>query len=612
MSSHVVTLTISPHDGGQAKKAQIATLFERLARKEAAQRLLGAMGLDPRQFVVFLELFRTLSEREEMVGSVGVRRFNISYAAIIAAGLGLFPWLALAGAIADSKTPRFPGSGALPESIFLLFLLFLTFAFTFLVIIREAASALFNPVEASMLSHSPIHSPTYAAAKIAHILIAVIYLVLGLNVYPALLEGLFLFIRKYPGGRWFLPITHIASAALIGVWTAFIICAFYGLLKRIVPVSLLKSVSGWIQLLTMGTLVVVLLFYPQWFLLSFLGKIVTAQFETGQWTWMPLSWFAEIGRLGCLGCTWRLGWQGVWSIIASVIVIGFSLRSFSGTYLLKAASTIQSLRWKSRGGGAISRLSAAIACAVTRSPIGVGIFCFVGKMIRRDWMFRRAILKQAWIPLIAIIGIIIGIYRFGIPSVIPKNDAATIFFPHLLAVIAMALCINLPTTVFSKGAWIYLTAPIGSVRPVAKAIFWALWMVSAGLPNFILMLFFMRFLSWEESVFIAAFNLIVISLYLAFEIRLISGLPFSTQENESRTMTNSIYVQVCYLAAVMVPAMAHQSLCEHLWIGLLAALGLLAVTIYVLHVNLGKLEREILWRLYEMKMGSNQMFREFE
>jgi hypothetical protein len=56
---------------------QLPTFSEKLAGKDAAQQLLRRMGLDPRQFVLFLRLLRTLSEREEYVNIVGVDRVGL-------------------------------------------------------------------------------------------------------------------------------------------------------------------------------------------------------------------------------------------------------------------------------------------------------------------------------------------------------------------------------------------------------------------------------------------------------------------------------------------------------------------------------------------------------
>jgi hypothetical protein len=67
---------------------QMAPFFERLARTAPAQKLLYRIGLHPKQFVLFLGLLRTLSEREEYMGLIGADRFAISYLAIFIAILG--------------------------------------------------------------------------------------------------------------------------------------------------------------------------------------------------------------------------------------------------------------------------------------------------------------------------------------------------------------------------------------------------------------------------------------------------------------------------------------------------------------------------------------------
>jgi hypothetical protein len=379
-----------------------------------------------------------------------------------------------------------------------------------------------------------------------------------------------------------------------------VICAFYGLIRRLLPTNLLKSISTWIQLLSFGACIAIPLFFP-----SFLRTLLTARFENSQWTWLPLTWFVEIGRIGCVGTSWQIGSQGALSIIASIVIIWFGLRSFAGTYMLEATSMVQGRFGRTHKRGVLSRGGTAVIHTVTGSSLGLGAFCFISKMIRRDWQFRRAILTQTWIPILIIAGLIIALFRFD-------NPWNAYFLPHLLGLIAIVGCINLPFTDFSRGSWIYLTAPIGSVQAFARGVFWALWIPAAGLPTIAVALILARFLNWKDAAFIAGYDLIVVSLYLSYGIRLITGLPFSAQMNESKAMTNSIHIQICWLAAILIPFMVHETLFEHLWTAALSAIVLLVVIRFVLAANLGKLEKEILWRLYIMKMGTNQMFREYE
>ncbi len=584
MSEHFTTLSMSTRKSPAVKEMQLQTLFERLARKERVQRLLRRMGLDPRQFVIFLELFRTLSAREEFMGSVGVNRLNIIYLSYWTALMGVY---VLAFLMLGNAVP--------PAPFYLLFNLSLTFALTFLLFVREAANSLFSPVEASMLAHTPIHGPTYAAAKIVHIIIAVLYPVLGLNLYPALIG----FIAA-PGARWFWFVSHLSSAFLIGLWTAFIICAFYGFVRRLVPADLLKSVSTWIQVISMSAFVAIPAFFK-----SFMADLFAARFENSQWTWLPVTWFVEIGRMGCQGTVWRLGSQGGWSILASIFIIWFGLRSFTGTYLSEAASTAVRQSRRNNKRGVLYRCLTSSAGAIIGAAAGLGAFCFISQMIRRDKLLWRALLIQTWLVLLVTVLAIVALARFGL-------DPASHILPHLLGLMVWAVCINLQTTAFNSASWIYLTAPLGSVRALARGVFGALWVSLVVLPHACLLLFISIFVNWKEAVLVTGFNLIVVSLYLAVAIRMISGLPFSSTANESRNMVNSIYIQICGLMAVVFPIVAQVNLWPIRRYALRAAIVMCFGILLVLHVNLGRLKEEILWRLYLLKLGPNQMFREFD
>jgi hypothetical protein len=541
------------------------------------------MGLDAKQFVLFLELFRTLSMREEFMGIIGVNRFNITYLAYWAAWMELYIVTFL---LMKRAVP--------PAPVYLLISLSMTFAVTFLVFMREAANSLFNPVEASMLAHAPIHSPTYAAAKIVHLFIAVLYLVFGINLCPALLGIV------SSGSRWFWPATHLASAMLVGLWTAFMICAFYGLIRRVLPADQIKRISKWIQILSMCAFVAVPFIFK-----SFGADLFTAKFENSQWTWLPLTWFVEIGRMGCHGTIWSLGARGAWAIGASVVIIWFGLRSFSGTYLSEAASSVvgQSRRIIKRN--MIHQRLAALASAALGGPEGLGAFCFVIQMISRDKLFWRSVLIQTWIVLLAIIVVIASIARLGIYPTVH-------FFPHLLGLLLLALCINLPTTVFSNASWIYLTAPIGSVRAFSRGILGSLWVTMVALPHTAFFLCIALLAPWKDAVFIAGFNLIIASTYFAFATIKISGLPFSSPVNESKTMVNSIYIQICGLVLLALPISGQVNLWESPRFAASVAIALFLTIWFVLRKNLHRLEKEIRWRLYLLKAGSHDMFHQFD
>jgi hypothetical protein len=175
---------------------------------------------------------------------------------------------------------------ACQEAGALILLLSLTISLLVVIpfVVREAANAMFNPVEASVLAHYPVHSLTYAAAKIAHVLIAVLYLVTALCVPPAL-GGVML-----RGTHWYWPVTHLAAAFLTGVTAAFLLCALYGLIRRFAPASWLKGISIWIQLIPIVAIPYIWIYSPAYF--SVLTRILKP--ATGP---TAFKWFVEIGFL---------------------------------------------------------------------------------------------------------------------------------------------------------------------------------------------------------------------------------------------------------------------------------------------------------------------------
>lgn len=562
----------------------LATLFERLAGRRRSQWLLRRMGLDPKQFVLFLGLLRTLSERNEFMGGIGVSRFSISYLSLYAFAAGLVPWACIAS--------------VLPAKVFLTVDLLLTFVLIFLLMIREAANSLFNPVEASMLSDKPVHGRTYAAAKIGHIVVAVLYLVPGLAAWPALMG---LQINRV---HWYWPVTHLASAFLVGLWTALMICGLYGWIRGIVPAQLLKGIATWIQLISLLAFISIPIFFT-----SFFVKMLTVQFEGTPWTWLPLTWFAEFGFLGQQGATWRLGWEGGISVLASILIIWFGLRNFSDRYFSEGSFMLEGSGWRNRRKSKLS--CSGVVRLLTGSPAGLASFCLVSKMIRRDWQFRRAILTQAWVPFLVIIAIVLTVARTGVLPAPIGNESAAHLFPHLLGLITMAVCVNISATEFHQGSWIYLTAPIGNLRPFVRGIYWALWIPAAAIPHLVLLPFLAGYWGWREALFYAAFNLIVVSLYIGFELSLIPGMPFSSPVNESRTMVNMVYIQTCWVMVLVFPALLQLGLFQ-LW-GLAASAGVVIAvgTVFVVHWKIGDLEGNLRWQLYKMKAGPNCLFRDF-
>jgi hypothetical protein len=243
--------------------------------------------------------------------------------------------------------------------------------------------------------------------------------------------------------------------------------------------------------------------------------------------------------------------------------------------------------------------------------IGLGAFCLVGKMMRRDWQYRRIILIQTWFLLMLMLAMLLTIAHGHPPPPPISNDPSFVhLLPHLFGLIAIALCINMPFTDLHSGSWIYLTAPISNLQAFAKGIYWALWLPAVGMPNGIMLPFWIHFWGWKEAALFSVFSLIVVSLYLGCAITLISAMPFSSPLNETRSISSAIYIQVCGLAATAFP-IALQYFLFRLWWTVLATSVVLAISTWiVVHWTIRDLEGKIRWDLHLKKMGPNQMFRE--
>jgi hypothetical protein len=234
-------------------------------------------------------------------------------------------------------------------------------------------------------------------------------------------------------------------------------------------------------------------------------------------------------------------------------------------------------------------------------------------MMRRDWQYRRAVLSQAWLPIVVFAAIVIALVKDGPPPSPISDELSPIYvLPQILGLIAMTLCVNLVFTVSCSRAWVYLTAPIRDMRALAKGIYWGIWIPTAGLPHFLMLPFMIWYWGWKVAVLLCGFNLTVVSFYLAFEMTLISGVPFSAPLNETRSVVAAAQIQMCWLVVLMLPATIQWALFQIQWVALLSAVILAVSTWFALRWSLGELVGEIGWRLHLMKSGTNQMFKEID
>jgi len=560
-------------------------LTEYIAATTAAQRLLRYTGLDPEQFVLLLRLLRTLSERQEFMGNLGVDRFALS---LMAGGVAVFIGVPM-GLLALSQ---------LPAAVFLLVNLAAVSCLLLLLILQEAANTLFNPVEVSVLAHQPIDPPTLIAARITHVLLIVWYLVPALTL-PAALGGLML-----KDARWTYPLTHFGAGLLAGLFVAFFVCALYGWLFRFVPASRLKSVTLWMQALVFGAL-------PAAGALVGAGLRSLRNLNLGLagWSWMPLLWFVAIGLLGSRAALPSMGWQGLLAILLTAAVIWLGLRSLSGGYIQESADMI---RGSLRKGKAKTRRNTLLPAVrfFTGSQAGVAAFSFTSKLMRRDWQFRRTALPMVLYLAVSFASLLRGKEEL-ISPLIPGKFSIALLFPHFLGLMLAAPCSVISFAEFHQGSWIFVTAPLESLRAFARGIYGSLWFPGALLPHLLILPALILFWGWQAAVLFECFSLTIVSFYLALELLLIPGLPFASPYKASRSMIGlPVLLLGTVIAAVLVAA---QWLVFQIWwvaviAGILFGLG----TWLTAHFTLRRLEGEIRQNLHLLRIGPTQMFKEID
>ena len=142
----------------------------------------------------------------------------------------------------------------------------------------------------------------------------------------------------------------------------------------------------------------------------------------------------------------------------------------------------------------------------------------------RDWQFRRQIIP-ALIPLIIALAPVVGAGWKVDPFL--GQFTPIHFVPHVFGILLFFVCNLLAYSSDHKGAWIFLLVPGPAIGRFARGVYSLLWTQVILIPHLILL----PLLAWSwgvlHSMLFGAYSIVVASFYLALELRLIDGAPFS-------------------------------------------------------------------------------------
>ena len=471
------------------------SIARRCFRGRAFTHLLESCGIEPRRYWVLVDLFERLGNRGE-VARMGNQDYSLRFLVIF--------WFFLASVI--SLVMAFNGTD--PPWYLLVFLGLTVFQLGMLLI-PEAAENLVNPVEGLILAHQPVNGATWSAAKLTHLVKAVVYVVAGVNGVPALVG---LFLPHGDGMGWlFYPLEHFLIALGAGMVVALLCCSLIGWLIRFVPVRRLKAAAGMV------------LVVPMLFLFGFqaLLRLRTDLVDWAGSVQLPPGWLAAADGVPG-GLPVLLGVPG-----GAVVLLGVlqGLRALSVDHLIRVSGLMHSGTRVRR----IKRKEPWVAPWVARfagGQAGRAGFEYLRCLMLRDWQFLREAATR--LPVLILFSPLL-LAGAGLVSPFGPGFAPVHFLPHVLGLAIFLISQFLAYgSDFKAIAW-FFTTPDSSFRPFAGGIHAALWLLLAAVPNLLSLPLFVWFWPVRDAALFAAFSMAVASFYLAVGLRFIDGVPFGKQ-----------------------------------------------------------------------------------
>jgi len=449
-----------------------------LRASPAVNALMKRLGIDVAHYWLLVDLFGTLSDRRELPGHLGNTDMTLqksSWLFYILSGIMVFVFVAI---------------GMSPTTYFLVFLMLSGFLLL-TTLLAETNNSLMNPIEGLVLAHQPINGATYTSAKLTHILRILLYLVPALNLIPAF-AGLLL-----AGVPWYYPLLHLTAAFSVGIVMALFCCALFGWLIRFVPPARLKAVGFAAEM-------------SSWILYLFFQLAPQLHWKRLRLPhWVPTGTGPLVVLAVCL-------------VAISIVIVVFGLRALSGDYLVRVAAIAHG-----RSGKKIRVRRSYLGNLVSQwfgGPSARAGFDYVWNMITRDWQFRRQMINL--IPVTTML--FVGAYQGLRTSPFSGQFTAAHLLPHSIGFAFFLVCSALPYGTDYKGAWLFLLAPTGAFRGVARGVYARLLTLVLA-PHLILLPLLAWYWGIRDASLFLAYSAAASSVYLALELRLIEGMPFTQQ-----------------------------------------------------------------------------------
>jgi hypothetical protein len=208
------------------------------------------------------------------------------------------------------------------------------------------------------------------------------------------------------------------------------------------------------------------------------------------------------------------------AVSLGIVVLG--LRALSGDYLVRVAAVAH--------GGTARKIRVrrsylgTWAARLFGGPTARAGFEYVSRMMLRDWQFRRQMLNL--IPIVAML--IAGIWEGMRISPFSGKFTAAHLLPHAFGFAFFLVCVALPFGNDYKGAWLFLLAPAGAFRGVARGVY-ARLLTLILIPHLVLLPVMAWHWGARDAGLFLAYSAALSGVYLALDLRRIDGMPFGRQ-----------------------------------------------------------------------------------
>jgi hypothetical protein len=259
---------------------------------------------------------------------------------------------------------------------------------------------------------------------------------------------------------------------------------------------------------------------------------------------------------------------------AGIAVTIVGLRSLSADYLIRASSIVHGQS------NAKTNIRPSVMGAMVRQLFGGQAgragFDYIRRMMTRDWQFRRGLLAVLPLPFFIFVGI------FGGAASSPYGDAFSPvhFAPHALGYLTYLVCLSLPYGTDFKGLWLFLLVSDDALERFAKGVHGSLWLLMIVLPTALMLPVFVWKWGLSEALSFILLALPVSTIYLAFSLRKIDGVPFGKQLGARQTegKIGVLAMPVVAIAAVGVQYFLFRSIAAVMIATVLLVLAAFALT----------------------------------